>query len=386
MLRVGWLAYGVDRPLSGVTRYALELGRALRERSDCEIVYLTPYRRGPFRDQPAVSTAHLAGCRRLPAVMTLGGLAIAHAARRHRLDIVHDPIGIAPFPISRRLAPFRRVVTIHDAIAYRYPGGYPWLNNVLQRRYLPAMLRNVDAVITVSRHARRDLSHFLPRLPPSEFIVPPALSTQFRRVGAVERRPVLERLGLQRPYILSVGAQQERKNLRGLIRAFAALHARLPAYQLVLAGPTLWRFRSLQEEIGALDLGGNVLLLGYVSDGDLAAVYSGASLFAFPSLYEGFGMPVLEAMACGTPVICSDTTALPDTAAGAALLVDPTDPATIAAAMERVLIDPPLADDLRERGQRRAAGCTWGAAAAQTVVVYRQLAKGDQVTVGSTVP
>jgi glycosyltransferase involved in cell wall biosynthesis len=373
VLRVGWLAYGVDRPLSGVTRYALELGRALRERSECEIVYLTPYHRGPFRGERAESTAYLAGCRRLPALMTLGGLAIVLAARRHRLDIVHDPAGIAPFPFNRRLAPFRRVVTIHDAIAHQYPEGYPWLNNVLQRRYLPAMLRNVDAVISVSRHARRDLTHFLPHLPPGEFVVPPALSTQFRRVVAGERRPVLERLGLRRPYILSVGAQQERKNLRGLIRAFAAFHARLPAYQLVLAGPTLWRFRSLQEEIGSLSLGGSVLMLGYVSEVDLAAVYSGASLFAFPSLYEGFGMPVLEAMACGTPVICSDTTALPETAAGAALLVDPTDPAAIAAAMERVLTNPRLADALRERGRMRAGECTWEATATQTMAVYRQI-------------
>lgn len=378
MLRVGWLAYGVERPLSGVTRYAVELGRALREQSDCTVVYLTPYRRGPFRREPAMSAVYLAGCRRLPAMMTLGGLAIAHAAHRYRLDLVHDPVGIAPFPISRRLAPFRRIVTIHDAIAYRYPAGYPWLNNVLQRRYLPAMLRNVDAVISVSRHARRDLAQFLPQLPAGDYVVPPALSPHFRHVGAAERRPVLERLGVRAPYILSVAAQQERKNLRGLLRAFALLHARVPACTLVLAGPTLWRFRPLQEEIGALGLEGSVRVLGYVADVDLAALYSGASLFAFPSLYEGFGMPILEAMACGTPVVCSNTSALPETAAGAALLVDPTDQPAIAGAMERVLTDPQIADDWRERGYRRVDGCTWEAAAAQTLAVYRQVVGGGR--------
>ena len=322
-------------------------------------------------------SAYLAGCSRLPALLLLGGLMIAVAARHRRLDLVHDPAGIALFPFHRRISGFRSVVTIHDAISYRYPEGYPWINNFLQRHYLPAMLGHVDGVITVSRHARADLKRFLPRLPAGEYIVPPGLSSRFLPVSEPKRHPVLARLGLLRPYILSVGAQQERKNLRLLIRAFSLLHARLPGYQLVLAGPTLWRYVPLYEQIEQSGLAGCVIIPGYVPDADLPALYSGASLFAFPSLYEGFGIPALEAMACGTPVVCSNTTALPETVGDAALLVDPTDAGALAAAMERILLDPDLTAVLRQRGRERAATFTWRRAAAQTIAVYRQvLARG----------
>ena len=372
-MRIGWLTYGVDRPLSGISRQALELGRALGRREDCELVYLTPYRRGPFRQEANSDTFHLAGCGRLPAMMLLGGVAIAIAARHRRLDLVHDPSGIAPFPFGRPIAPFRRVVTIHDAIGFRYPAGYPWLNRLLQRRYLPAMLPNVDAVITVSRHARADLERFLPRLPPPAHVVPPALSAQFYPVSEQDRRPVLARLGLRRPYILSVAAMQERKNLRRLVRAFARLHAHRPEYQLVLAGPTLWRYTPLGDEIEQGGLAPHVVIPGYVADADLAALYSGAALFVFPSRYEGFGLPVLEAMACATPVVCSNTSSLPEAAGDAAFLVDPTDTEALAAAMRRVLDDAPLADRLRQAGTARARLFSWDHAAAQTAAVYRQL-------------
>jgi glycosyltransferase involved in cell wall biosynthesis len=371
--RVGLVTYGVERPLSGITRVTLELGRELQGQDECSIVYMTPYRRGPFRRKAGLRSVHLVGCSRLPALMLVGGLTIALAARTHRLDLVHDPAGIAPFPLRRRVAPFRRVVTIYDAIGYRYPAGYPWLNTFVQRRYLPALLDNVDAVITGSRHARADLEHFLPRLPAGEYVVPPAVSTRFQPVAEGDRHGVLERLGLHRPYVLSVGAQQERKNLRLLIRAFALFHARHPDHQLVVAGPTLWRFTSLRAQIAQAGLSRHVVLLGYVADDDLAALYSGAALLAFPSLYEGFGLPVLEAMACATPVVCSNTTALPETAGDAALLVDPTSVEEIAAGMERLVTDQEFVAGLRRRGQQRAATFSWRNAARQTVAVYQDV-------------
>ena len=167
-LRVGLLAYGLDRPLTGVTRVALELGRALEARDDCEITFLTPYRHGPW--STSGRTAHLSGCGLLPGMMLFGGPLIAQAARRHRLDLVHDPIGIGPFTVGRWLAPFARLLTLHDAIAFQQPGGYPLLNNILHRLYIPSTLRNVDAVATVGEdelpsHARIDLraNHFTGR-------------------------------------------------------------------------------------------------------------------------------------------------------------------------------------------------------------------------------
>ena len=154
-LKIGFLTYGLERPLSGVSRVAVELGRELRRRDDLEVVFLTPYRRGPFVGEPGVRWRYLPGCRLLPGLMLLGGPLIALLARRLGLGLVHDPIGVSPFTLGRAAGRFRRVVTLHDAIAFEYPQGYPFLNNLLHRTHVPATLGNVDAVATDSQHATR---------------------------------------------------------------------------------------------------------------------------------------------------------------------------------------------------------------------------------------
>ncbi|MGH2370728.1 MAG: glycosyltransferase, partial [Chloroflexota bacterium] len=159
-MRFGFLTYGLDRPLSGISRATLELGRTLARRGDCQPVFLTPYASGPFADG-ATLRARLPGARLLPALMSLGALELVVAARRWGLPLIHDPTGVSPFLFGRHAGQYKRVVTLHDAIAFRYPEGYTWLNNFLHRQYVPATLRNVDAVITVSEAARDDLIHFL---------------------------------------------------------------------------------------------------------------------------------------------------------------------------------------------------------------------------------
>jgi len=371
-LRVGFLTYGLDRPLSGIGRVTLELGRAL-QRSDVELVYLTPYRHGPFREESRCKSWYLPGCSRLPGLMVLGGPLIALAARRLQLDIVHDPAGISPFTVARQLGPFGRVVTIHDAIAFRYSDGYPWLNNLLHRRYVPMTLGQVDGVITVSDHAQHELKQFL-RLPDrSAYVVRNGVSDRFRPVPPELADAVSTRYGLKRPFILCVGAQQARKNLPRLVDAFARLHAHLPDSGLVIAGPTLWRYEGLREQIAALGLADAVQILGYVPDKDLPALYSAAELFVFPSLYEGFGLPILEAMACGTPVVCSNATSLPEVAGNAALLVDPHDVDGVAEAMRRGMCDSELRATMLRKGLAQTRAFSWEQAAHETIAVYRRV-------------
>ncbi|MHB1417624.1 MAG: glycosyltransferase family 4 protein [Chloroflexota bacterium] len=371
---MGFLTYGLDRPLSGVTRVAWELGRRLNEREDCEVVYLAPYRRGPFADGNGYRAWYLPGCSRLPGLMALGGPLIALAARRLGLDVVHDPIGTNPFTVGRGLGPFKRVVTIHDAIAFRYPQGYPWLNNFLHRRYIPALLGQVDAVITVSRYSKRELTRFL-RLPAAAVaVVPNGVDGRFRPLSAGSARAVAARYGLSGRYILSVGAVQARKNLGQLLEAFARLHALFPQHKLAIAGPSLWKHEGLQSQVSRLGLVDKVALLGYVADEDLPALYGAAEAFVFPSLYEGFGLPPLEAMACGCPVVCSDATSLPEVAGDAALLVNAGDPADLAEGMRRVLEDGDLRMQLRERGLLRAGAFSWEETARLTLDTYRRVA------------
>ena len=373
-MRLGFLTYGLDRPLSGVGRVALELGRALHGLDDTEVTFLTPYRRGPFVGEPGVRRVYLPGCRTLPGLMLLGGAAIALVARAMRLDVVHDPVGVSPFTLGRWAGRFRRVVTIHDAIAFQNPGGYPWLNNLLHRRYVPATLGNTDLVATVSRDARRALAQHLRRPEEQIAVVPNGVSARFAPVPAEAARAVAARHGLVGEYLLYVGAFQARKNLIRLLDAFERARPGLPGVELALAGPTQWRYPELAER---LRRAAGVRVLRYVPEEDLPALYSAASAFVLPSLYEGFGIPVLEAMACGTPVVCSDAGPLPEVTGGSALLVSPTDVEAIAAALTRVTNDRALAATLRERGFERARQFTWERAAGTYRDLYGRLLAGD---------
>jgi glycosyltransferase involved in cell wall biosynthesis len=158
-----------------------------------------------------------------------------------------------------------------------------------------------------------------------------------------------------------------------LLHAFARLRAGFPSLTLAIAGRPTWKFAEIPRTLGDLNLGAAVRFTGYVDDTDLPALYGGAAAFCFPSLYEGFGLPVLEAMACGTPVVCSNTSSLPEVAGDAALLVDPHDPAALADALARILGERALAEDLRRRGLARAAAYSWDRTAALTAAVYQKV-------------
>ena len=371
-IRVGLLTYGLDRPMSGITRYTLELGRALAALPRLEVIYLTPYRAGPF----AYSDQHyyLPSCARLPGLMALGGAALGQAAARLGLDLIHDPIGVSPFwprPISGH---YRRVVTIHDAIAFRYPQGYNRVNNFLNRQYLPQMLRYADAVITDSQNAKSDLENYL-KLPASKvhcsYI---AAEARFHPADEQSKAEVVAKYGLRPPFILYLGALEARKNVDGLLRAYARLaEADLGDVQLVIGGRPTWKHEQISRTFDELDLGKKVKFMGYVADEDLPALYSAATVFAFPSHYEGFGLPALEAMACGTPVVCASTSSLPEVVGDAALMVDPSDDVALSDALARVLRDPCLAKEMRARGLAQAQRFSWQATANATAAVYERL-------------
>ena len=371
-LRFGLLTYGLDRPLAGIGRSVLELGWALARRPDCAPLFLTPYGSGPFTDD-GLAHARLRGARLLPALMSVGALQVPAVAHRYSLPLVHDPTGVSPFLLGRWAGRYKRIVTLHDAIAFRYPEGYTRLNNFLHRHYVPATLKHVDAVITVSEAARDDLVRFLGCPDDRVHVVPWATSAAFRVLPAEAAARVVRRYGLQPPFVLHVGALQARKNLPTLLRAFAHLRQEAPDVTLAIAGRPTWHFAEIPQTVEALGLGGAVHFLGYVADADLPALYNAASVFSFPSLYEGFGLPVLEAMACGTPVVCSDASALPESAGGAALLVDPYDHRALADALGQVLSDQALADELRRRGLARAARFSWDRTAELTLAIYRRV-------------
>jgi len=209
-------------------------------------------------------------------------------------------------------------------------------------------------------------------------VIPEAAHTRYRPMSLESVDPALKRYVIERPYILYVGSLEKRKNLPRLLEAYAYLRETLPGWKLVIVGGRKWKSDPIYKAVQRLGLEPHVIFTGFVAEEDLPALYNGADLFVFPSLYEGFGLPVLEAMACGTPVVTSNTSSLPEVAGEAALLVAPTDVKAIAAAMQRVLSEPDLAAELRRRGLERASQFSWERTARETLAVYERVLVDDQ--------
>jgi glycosyltransferase involved in cell wall biosynthesis len=263
--------------------------------------------------------------------------------REDTADVLHCPTYRGP---TRPRVPL--VVTVHDLAVFRHPEAFNRWTRAYSPRVVPRVLAAAQRVIAVSEFTRRELIELL-RVPDEKIrVVPNAVGDEFTSVGEAE----------EGDYVLAVGTLEPRKNLSRLVEAVQRTRR-----ELRVVGARGW---------GGVEVGGNgVRWLGEVSDKELARLYRGATCVAYPSLYEGFGIPVLEAMACGAPVVTTRGTAMEEVADGAAVLVDARDPAEIAAGIERAATD---RDELVARGLERASQFRWDAVAAATVQVYREAA------------
>jgi glycosyltransferase involved in cell wall biosynthesis len=267
------------------------------------------------------------------------------------------------------------VLTVHDLIFERFPQHHTWTNRFFLKVGMPLFVRAADAIIAVSRHTRRDLIE-LYNVPAAKIhVIYEGIDERFAPVNPPDIAAVRGKYGVERPYLLMVGTLEPRKNHAAALRALARLKADGFPHCLVIAGGRGWLFDPIRTLVGELGLSADVIFTGRVLDDDLPALYSGADCFLMPSLYEGFGFPVLEAMACGTPVVCSDRSSLPEVAGDAALLIDPEDEERLASAVGHLLADDHLRSQLRQRGEKQAAGFRWVECAVQTVQVYAEVAK-----------
>jgi glycosyltransferase involved in cell wall biosynthesis len=371
-MRVGFFTYGIQHAdrLTGIARYTTELTRALRQLDPAlDIVLLSPYPNSALGWYREFETVPVPGLGRLPAAATLGNISLHRAAVRARLDVLHDPCGIAPFlyPLPGVRRPYARVVTIHDVFARVVPQTQDPLMRLLYATLLPLTRRTADAVLTVSEASLADLRMHL-HLPQQ---LTHATPLGVRGPAEPDAEAVLDvQTPPTGPYFLYVGNLTPRKNLRRVLEAFALVQFRHPDTRLLIVGPKFWG----SDEISALAAKApGVTLTGFVSDEALDALYAHAQALVFPSLYEGFGLPALEAMVRGCPVIASDTSSLPEVVGDAGLQVDPLSVDAIAGAMLRVLEEPGLHADLAARGRQRAALFSWRATAEKTRAVYEQV-------------
>jgi glycosyltransferase involved in cell wall biosynthesis len=293
------------------------------------------------------------------------------SVRRLRLDVLHSPHYTMPLRHSAQ-----SVVTFHDLTFLLYPE----LHQVAKRIFFPAMMRwsarHAKRIITVSESTRRDLVRMLGVSPDRVTAVLSAADRDYRPAPAAEVADVCVRYGI-RPgeYLLYVGVLEPRKGIDRLIEAFSRVTPTAGGLALVIAGKRGWMYDRIFAQVAALGLQERVRFPGYVPRADLPALYSGARAFVYPSRYEGFGLPVLEAMSCGTAVVTTNVSSMPEVAGDGALLVDPEDVPGLAAALGRVVHDGRLREELSCRGQARAASFSWERCARETLGVYEDAVK-----------
>jgi glycosyltransferase involved in cell wall biosynthesis len=290
-----------------------------------------------------------------------------------RARVVHGPDFILPPTLGAR-----RVVTIHDLAFLTHPEcAVPALVRYLST-VVPRAVRLADRVIAVSQRTADDLVERLSVPRDKITVIPLGISPTFTpRADPAAVAALRARLGLERPFVLAVGTIEPRKNYERLIVAFAAAR-RAPGGPalLVIAGKPGWLYEGVYQAAETHGVADAVRFLDYISNAELPALYHAASVLAMPSIYEGFGIPVVEAMASGTPVLCSTGGSLPEVAGEAALLVAPEDVDALAFALVRIVSDAGLRETLRTRGLERAARYTWAAAARAHVAVYHAAGRG----------
>jgi glycosyltransferase involved in cell wall biosynthesis len=271
------------------------------------------------------------------------------------------------------------VVTIHDCIHLMFPQYLPNRRAYLYARTVMwAAAKRASAILTVSEASKRDILRFFDVPPEKVVVVHNAIDERFWTPPAAEDvARVRERYQLEHGFVLYAGNIKPHKNLERLIDAFAEIRrGALEDLKLLIIGDEISKLPALRRAVHRHHLHAHVRFLGYVSDETLAVLYRLAALFVFPSLYEGFGLPPLEAMASGAPVVTSNVSSLPEVTGDAAVLVDPTDTQSIVHGMQRVLTDPELAERLRRRGPVRAREFSWDRSVAKTRELYERVATG----------
>ena len=299
-------------------------------------------------------------------------LTLSAELRRNPVDVLHVQFTAPPF------SPCPVVVSIHDLSFEHLPQTFNWRSRKQLRITVRRSAREAAQVIALSEYARNDIINTYRVSPEKISAIPLAAAAHFRPIrNEEELRRVRQAFGLEGEYILSVGAIQPRKNLGRLVAAYSRLRRAKPEGKLpklVLAGKCSWLYDETLRAIKELELSDSVILTGYVPESDLPALYSGALCFIYPSYFEGFGLPPLEAMQCGVPVIVGNQTSLPEVVGDAGVLVDPFDVDALAAAIEKVISDSNLRAELSVQGLARAKLFGWQETARQTLVVYQKAA------------
>jgi alpha-1,3-rhamnosyl/mannosyltransferase len=376
-MRIGLDARYIYDHFPGIGRYTLGLARALMalDQTHTLVLLYNPDLPNTRYDLPALLNGP--NVELVPTSARPFSLAeqvqVPRLVRRLRLDVLHFPYYVKPYAGL----PCPTVMTVHDLIGRRYPGVLSWRGRKLFALTMWLAVRSSQRIITISSASRDDIVYYY-GIPREQIaITPEAADERFFPQSPEEIWRVRRRYGLPTRYVLYLGSNKPHKNLERLIRAWERFvqerGERYALPKLVVAGhydPRYPEARRMVEKRGLLD---TVQFVPDVAEADVPGLYSGADLFVFPSYYEGFGLPPLEAMACGVPVLCAYASSLPEVVGDAALTFDPYNPLELAGELRRLLDTPALREYLRVRGMERARAFSWEQTARATLAVYTEM-------------
>lgn len=375
-MRIALNATALLSPLTGIGQYTYHLAKGLQAKQGLELDFF--YGSGwskELRDKPA---SNIATIKSLVKRFVPHPYSVSRFIQQRRFnggirsnppDMYHEPNFLA------FKCPKPSIITVHDLSWIRFPHTHPVERVRAMDKYFEPGLRRASLILTDSEFVKRELMEVFGLRP--ELIVPVPLGVEplFRPQTAEETLPVLSRHGLLHgQYLLAVGTLEPRKNLQVALHAFMQLPpAMRKHYPLVLVGMTGWHTSALEAQMAPMIRAGEVRQLGYLSREDLATVIAGATTLIYPSIYEGFGLPPLESMACGVPVIASNVSSLPEVVGDTGLLVNPHDAEAVAQAIQRMVSDPALRCKLSANALARSKGFTWDRCVTQTMGAYQQL-------------
>lgn len=382
-MRIGIDARPLAGPRTGIRNYLYGLLTALAKADSVHEFILYAHRPMAF-DLPN-SRWHIHVHRGIGAPGPIWlQLHASQLAIRDRIDVFWGVHFLLPLRLPRRIP---AAVTVYDLVPFVFPRTMEFKNYLMTRLLLPPSLARAQRVMVISETAGRDLQRLF-QLPPERIsVVSPGVAPHFRPHDPAEARARVARtLGIERPYLLTVGTLEPRKNLITLVRAVAALPTAVRGrVSVVVAGASGWKNSSVYAAAAPLVQAGRIRFLGYVPEDELPWLYAGTTLFLFPSLYEGFGMPVAEAMASGAPVVVSDIPVAHEVAGDAAAYVAPTDADAWAKTILRLLSDPAQQTAMRDRGIRQAARFSFEESAMRLITVLERLVEaGDLLSVSAT--
>ncbi len=376
-MRIGFDITAIPRAKSGVGFYVLNLLKALAKIDKENTFYIFSKKEDELLVDFEADNFHTIWHSMSNRLLRLGWeqTLLPRHISKYKLNIFHSPHYTVPLKCRVPV-----VTTFHDMTFFSHPEVHEKSKVIFFQRMIPIAAQRADAIIAVSESTKKDVVNFL-NLPKDKVdVIYEGVDVNFYRPISKDQKVDLirERYGLEKDFLLFVGTLEPRKNIEGVIKAFLQVTKKTKKqYNLVVGGTKGWHYKSIFELVQKMNLHREVIFTGYVPEEDLPYLFNAASVFVYPSFYEGFGIPPLEAMACGTPLVTSNISSLPEVVADAGLLVDPFSTDEIADAIIRVLTDQNLCSELARKGRKRAQLFSWEKAAKETLAVYRRVAENQ---------